>query len=422
MVLGAILSSGPGITFDSEPNDVAVVAKCIQRDEYGSQIWFGPEQGDVSRLDSELNAMLASYPEIATGIAFCSNYDGLMLFVSSHSESSARSRLDKEIERVSASYPDLDVYVTGVAASMSEIQDLATYLFDELGVQALTSIAPDIYSGGLSVELSPQEERALEERESQISQMVESWSRDRGRSADIPVTVRIAEAWVEPAATRAADLPPFRMGSRLNYGSGRACSAGVPLVYAGSRYLLTAGHCQSDSFTNNGYVVGRKYTTSYPGNAYRYGDWMLLGGATYSGYVYNGSLSSSSVLRISGAFWGSMSAGKDVCTSGTTTAQVCRYKVQASMVREVVGSVVTGHMVMMRHFGNLDGIPDTVGLRPGDSGGPCYYSDGNGGVIAAGIVTALSGDLGSSPVVYRNFYCTQLSGVRAWSGSPYYGG
>jgi len=207
------------------------------------------------------------------------------------------------------------------------------------------------------------------------------------------------------------------MGAELRYNTSNVCSAGVPITTNGTRRLLTAGHCTGSTFTNNGNVVGTTYTTAYPGNAHIYGDWKLIQGSTYGMRVFNGIMSSNDNLPISGANYGGRPNGLQICVSGRTTAQTCRYFVTGSYETFTVNGVTANYQLRMYHDGDLDGYGDRSGWESGDSGGPCYYSDGSGGVIVNGIVkgriTPTTGAI--------TYYCSQLTGVRYWDASAYVG-
>ncbi|MDR1634139.1 MAG: S1 family peptidase [Bifidobacteriaceae bacterium] len=191
------------------------------------------------------------------------------------------------------------------------------------------------------------------------------------------------------------------------------CSTGVALNLKGATRLLTAGHCLGSTFINNGNMVGQTYTTAYPTNADIYGDWKAIQGSTYSNYVWNGTVSGTSTLPINSANWGLRMVGDPVCASGQTTGQTCRYFVLSPQVGITFAGVATWPLVQMRHDSNNGTGFDKNGWGSGDSGGPCYYADGNGGVTALGIVTGRSFPSTS----YTLYYCTLLKGVRAWDPS-----
>jgi hypothetical protein len=218
-------------------------------------------------------------------------------------------------------------------------------------------------------------------------------------------------------STRLGDSPPWWMGAELRYNTSYYCSAGVPITTNGTRRLLTAGHCTGSTFTNNGNVVGTTYTTTYPGNAHMYGDWKLIQGSTYGTRVFSGIMSSNDSLPISGANYGGRPEGLQMCTSGRTTAQICRYFAAGSYATHTVNGVTSNYQQRMYHDGNLDGYADRSGFDLGDSGGPCYYSDGSGGVVVNGIVKGFTKP--STGAI--EYYCTQLTGVRYWDAGSYVG-
>lgn len=74
-----------------------------------------------------------------------------------------------------------------------------------------------------------------------------------------------------------------------------------------------------------------------------------------------------------------------------------------------------GQNLELRHDTTGGSGSDTNAALPGDSGGPCYYTDGAGGVIVTGILSS------SDTMVSARYRCTQLSGVRAWNASAVLG-
>jgi hypothetical protein len=177
----------------------------------------------------------------------------------------------------------------------------------------------------------------------------------------------------------------------------------------GVKTMLTAGHCTSSWYYNLGSFVGGQYTTSYSTNAGAYGDWKLLYQHRYYPRTYAGGLSDTVTLNLTAANWSTRPVNSGICSSGSTTGQVCRFFVTSTSQTRVVSGVTTGHLTVMRHDSTGGSGSDSNGFAGGDSGGPCYYANGtSGAVTVAGIVT------GHSSTVY---VCTQLDGVRAWNSS-----
>ena len=197
-----------------------------------------------------------------------------------------------------------------------------------------------------------------------------------------------------------------------NLDTGGRCSSGVPITVNGTETEMTAGHCTSGNYFNNGALIGTTDTTSYPGNANIYGDWKLLSGDPAEDYAlrtYSGGLSDQTNLIINGAHWSNRPIGAGFCSSGSTTGQICRYFVTASTTTVSISNVTTGRLTRLRHDSTGGSGYDTAGFRPGDSGGPCYCANGTGNVAVGGIIT------GYNTSNLLHYYCTQLSGVRAWN-------
>jgi hypothetical protein len=190
------------------------------------------------------------------------------------------------------------------------------------------------------------------------------------------------------------------------------CSTAFPVTRAGTRYMLTAGHCvpgqaqfphlwasfdRDASLPGNGYYFGTGFTTTVSGTEANpadgtqdtLGDWTLLRGSTYDPQVYN-------CLNATG-----------VCT--------------ALPVGRVVDSDATfafrygnvARLAVLRSNQDATGGDDCAGWQSGDSGGAIYQSIGTrpGYVRAMGIVT---GHTAGCP---RNYLYTKLAGVRAWDSS-----
>lgn len=198
-------------------------------------------------------------------------------------------------------------------------------------------------------------------------------------------------------------------------GNGFQCSLGFPItVYPSSRYGATAGHCLLGSATARApgesattYRFGTRYTTSWPGNAHKYGDFQLLQGSTYSPDVW---VSNTTTADIVWASWWSRSEGQQLCSSGRTTGQVCRYYVtDVNTIANVEGTLV-GPVTRMHHKGNRTN-PDCTGFTRGNSGGPVYFSHSSGsGISVSGMVTSFS----SCSSGRRTFSVSELHGISKW--------
>ncbi len=368
---------------------------CLSFNENGDQTWNGNASDELNALGNKVQALVDENTDVATGTAFCSNFDGIAVFITPGADS-LRSQL-----RTLAEGSTIPVTPYEVPASLQAILAAGHHVLSLDSSGAVTGYAPDVYTGALVVDVASGHDQ---------NDVAALAKRELATTPFAAVPVLIDQGFEAKAqVTRTSDTPPYWMGGQLEFDN-YLCSSGVPITVAGAHKLLTAGHCVGTTFTNNGNFVGGLYTTTYPGNADIYGDWQLLQGSTYAMRVFNGGPNDGISLPISGGVWGGRPNGSAICTSGRTTGQVCRFYVTNSYVSVSVDGVITGHLLQMRHDSNGGSGSDANGFNHGDSGGPCYFSDGNGGVTVTGIVTAFSS-------VNPTYFCTQLSGVRAWSAN-----
>ena len=194
---------------------------------------------------------------------------------------------------------------------------------------------------------------------------------------------------------------------------------GPPLRVNGTYYISTSGHCGIGTWKNgnNTLTVGHTYTTSYnstpsKSNAGKYGDFQLLAKTNTNTYyalsVFSGSASSTSTLSYTSANWQSRAQGTELCFSGQRSGQRCRQRITLSdsTFRFTDGSSLFPATEVIDDQ-NRDGVPDCNGIQHTDSGGPVYYGDGYGGVIAYATVTSTS--LGCWD------HYSQLRGIRLWN-------
>ena len=382
-------------------------AGCIEMDDAGHQIWdTSKATAAASSLGDALQRVADANQDVIAGVAMCSDYSGVAIFVARPGD-----RIRAQIEAVAGQHSGARLVVEDVANGLrSQLEAAQRVMASDPSGDFITGVGPHTYTGGLRVDVRPDRWPASEALRTKIVSAATA-----AGTREMPVNFRLGGHGTN-LTTRLADTQPFYGGDEL-VGATGTCSAGVPIVVSGSRKMLTAGHCTDSSFRNNGNLFGTQYTTAYPGNADIYGDWKLLGGQTYGLRIFSGAVLSSSSLAISGANWTSRAKGLQMCTSGRTTGSVCRYYIDDTDDSQFFAGVWTNNLVAMHHDSYTLGTSrDANGADHGDSGGPCYYSDGAGGVIVGGIVTAKAGDA-SAPT----YYCTKLGGVRAWNSSVYVG-
>jgi streptogrisin C len=156
--------------------------------------------------------------------------------------------------------------------------------------------------------------------------------------------------------------------------------------------------------------MGSLYSTTYMGTQSLYGDFLLLENSTYDPYVYSAGPTSNTALPVVDAAYAAPSAGVGLCSSGNTTGQICRYKIDVSDTCTNVSGVSSCHEIKMNSDQNLDGVKDCLGFAPGDSGG-AVYNAAPGGIRGVGII---SGESAGCPKWY---YATSFYGIRTWNSS-----
>lgn len=128
-------------------------SECIQRDESGQQRWYGGPDGELAQAADVLQALVDANPDIATGVALCSHYDGAMIFVAP----GAPESLNASIGDIVRAYPAQNLQVSEVAASLSELLDLSSQVLgDPATAPGIVSVGPDITTGGLEIGYDPE--------------------------------------------------------------------------------------------------------------------------------------------------------------------------------------------------------------------------------------------------------------------------
>lgn len=178
--------------------------------------------------------------------------------------------------------------------------------------------------------------------------------------------------------SRYYDTTPFWGGAAIYRPDGGRCSTAFAVKNsAGTRYMVTAGHCGDVGTTwrtANGTYVGQTVSrASYPT-----WDLELIGGSSYGSYVYMGD-STGYGSKVLGA--GDPVVGTYYCMSGTTTNENCGKKVTST------------NATLCTSNGCTPGLASYAGgslTQPGDSGGPLVLKASNG-VYARGVHKGING-------------------------------
>ena len=252
-------------------------------------------------------------------------------------------------------------------------------------------------------------------------------------NAKYPDSVLFSEESAEVTPTTSYDdVAPHYAGAGYNWFDNNGnvvpnsgCSLGFASIVDGVTYGLSAGHCRWGSQSNRLYAyspgvnlatldfphyIGGLHTTTYKGSQSLYGDFSLLQGSTYAPFVYSSGPTSNSATPVVDATYTSPNVGAGLCSSGVTTGQICRYKIDTMDTCTNVGGELSCHEMKMISDQDLNGVKDCLGFAPGDSGGAVYNAV-PGGVRGVGIISAESG---GCPKWY---YATSFYGIRIWNSS-----
>lgn len=410
LVVGAIAATGPSASAEPSSEESKPACESAQT-EPGSYEFIGSPGRDALAASEELSNYFSEHRDSWAGVHFCRDYSGLAVYIAYQDDASK-----KVIGDVSAHYPKVGIHVYKSRFSSLEFEAAEQAALDR-DPSAVMSANSDPENGRVVVESSGVTSSRLGKQASvRVMSSVPRVARKVNGRVEVPIVYIRTGIEGKNAATRGNDAPPFSAGADIR-AEGLMCSLG-PRVRLGGKYMmLTAGHCPGGThYTPAKRPVGNQYTTAYPGNANVYGDWKLIAGKSYSPNVYNAGNSSSLRHPGAGLYFGGLAVGRQLCSSGRTTGQICGYIVQGNFSRSKLDGVTAGHQIKLAKQEGRWNSHGCNGTRGGDSGGPMYYNNGSGKMVYVGLVRGYSW---WKPGTQKRctYYATQLSGVRAWKSS-----
>jgi hypothetical protein len=175
--------------------------------------------------------------------------------------------------------------------------------------------------------------------------------------------VQLRRATITDAFSRRDDTAPFWGGAGIILTAPNArCSSGYTVRNsAGTRFMVTAGHCFSDGQTAVTELGGRVVGT-VSGNGLPSQDMELIGGQSYGSSIYIGGVDSTTGAHVASAA-DPVVGFNDYCHSGRTTGENCGHTVNSVTAQVCTASGCKSPVI---HFtgGTLP--------QPGDSGAPFY--------------------------------------------------
>ena len=202
-----------------------------------------------------------------------------------------------------------------------------------------------------------------------------------GLTARFPGAIEVVKGETR-RATRLSDSTPHWGGASITNGGG-TCSSGMSVKNsAGTRFMVTAGHCflagQAVRSPGSPYYAWGTVVNRAPFPTW---DMELIGGSSYGNYAYTGPVVSNGFKPFLGAA-DPVVGFNNYCHSGQTSGEGC-------------GHTVTGlNGQFCDAAGCTPGLITYTGgpmIQPGDSGSPFYVYAGTSGIHARGINIAYSG-------------------------------
>ncbi|ALJ21356.1 hypothetical protein [Microbacterium sp. No. 7] len=126
---------------------------CIKKNERGEPYWHGDASPGLLRAAEVLSAFVHENPDAATGVAYCSDRSGVLIFVPEVS-----SVVDQAVHRAQREVNDETetVDVVLVAAPLAPLQEavdtVPSDLLDEAGI---VSLGVDVLVGGVTLGIDP---------------------------------------------------------------------------------------------------------------------------------------------------------------------------------------------------------------------------------------------------------------------------
>ncbi len=175
--------------------------------------------------------------------------------------------------------------------------------------------------------------------------------------------VEVRKTTISDTFSRRDDVPSFWGGAGISFAAGvPQCSAGYTVQNsAGTRFMVTAGHCFSNGQTAVTEISGLFFGT-VSGNGLPSQDMEIISGSSYSPFIYVGGVNSSTGNHVLSAA-DSVVGFNNYCHSGRTTGENCGH---TSLSNDALVCTSSGCKSPVTSF--------TGGVLPqgGDSGSPFY--------------------------------------------------
>ena len=136
----------------SSSRAVSADGSCVARDAQGELIWVGSASPELALVGDALERMVDGQPDSLTGVSYCSRYDGVAIYGRSYSAATSATK-----RSLADDHPAIPIFINSVPNSLSELLAAEKTIAGHYRTSAdLTSINPDVTTGGIDVYLNPQ--------------------------------------------------------------------------------------------------------------------------------------------------------------------------------------------------------------------------------------------------------------------------
>lgn len=383
---------------------------------------------DVLRAEEALSPLLANNRDTFGGYIPSADGNKLIVWVAD-----STSPQYVEAQSIAATFPGVVDFREG-AQSMDALSQQSMSIASLMPGETpnVRSVGISLSSNAISVKVKAENQRVSKETATADEYALGNLSADERYAIQASgASTVIIDAMPEIAFddARNEDSGSKSGGAYYAWDGTKRCSLGMPMVVSGvaGTYGLTAGHCQLGSSTayapgksTTTYKFGTRYTTSWPGNAYRFSDFQLLSGSSYASNMWSGSTSTTTTTAIKDVYWYARGEGSQYCSSGGRTGSICRYYIVDTEATNWIGTTKVYPTTVLKHRSDRR-TNDCSGWLGGDSGGTIYFSHWSGsGIVAAGLVTGSSDCIAGQ----KWYIASELWGISRWKkvGVPVSGG
>ena len=154
--------------------------KCVMTDSVGTQYWIGGASAEMTSLGDALESIVDTHPADATGVAFCSHYEGALVFLPT-GDLAVRDL----VTQAAARHPQYSVKVVNVPNSLQTLlhaSDIVMSIPRLHGV--VVGVGPNIFTGGLGIILDSDSGVSAEDVASIVSSALDSY---KAKGTNIPL-------------------------------------------------------------------------------------------------------------------------------------------------------------------------------------------------------------------------------------------